>query len=131
MICGHDRETLQWALTYARDERRIETFVQYPPWGDCLRAEYLAARDIIDTAKLAAITAELLRATWPLPLYTVTVEWRHDQLWIQVTLDYDGRFGVEHASHGYTMPQSRAFALRLLDAPTATAQDIEHMIGEL
>jgi hypothetical protein len=142
MICGHDRETLQWALSYARDELRLETFVQYPPWGDCLRAEYLASRDIIDPAKLAAIIAELmhglgLRAhiNGPERDDIVITFWPNEchpselagiRIRSGLNSSYMRKFGAE-----YTMSQVRVFALRLLDATTATAQDIDRMIGEL
>lgn len=135
MICGHDRETLRWALRYARDERRIEMFVQYPPWGDCLRAEYLAARDIIDSAKLAAIIAELLRERGFVdlsdddfaPKNEARVRAQGEQIMIVHRLVGSHKIGGPLLATS----QARKFALALLESPNASAQDVERMIGEV
>jgi hypothetical protein len=147
-ICGHDRETLRWALNLAIEiDQGKERVVMHETRGGWASRNY-AWRDIHDPAKLATIIAALL-ASWPM-----------FESWESAGFVF---IGTKANSTGYHMPQARAFALRLLDvrddepcgecktSPTdcklmrassvhrccvkcshvATAQDIERMIGEL
>lgn len=135
-ICGRNREALRWAL---RD-------VERPPHGgiagattDTWRARDAARVDICDPAKLAAIIAELLQdGEWhvyeddpgddlQLPAAEVFVD--GDNIGMHLYRTWDNCRG-EPPFVCLSIPQSRAFALALLDAPNATTQDIERMIGE-
>lgn len=118
-ICGHDRETLRWAL-------RVQSLVDrgLPAVISGMSEQQSAALyDVCDPAILTATIAELMRGHG--------IEAR--------SLDTkDGRCFIARLDNnadviriGFDMPKARAFALRLLNAPNATAQDIERMIGEL
>ena len=128
MICGHDRETLQWALKYsiALDNGRTLATTRDRLFNKQLRRDAVDSTN--DPAKLAAIIKELLRlfdvgaGCWVAGIDIV--------VWEPRLLRGHGRL-LTKQSIRRTMPLARAFALRLLDAPTATAQDIERMIGEL
>jgi hypothetical protein len=117
-ICGHDRETLRWAL-------RAGEFPAFN-WADrALQARWDAHESVTDPTKLAYIIAELLCAASGL---TVGVQGVEDLLGQGVLL---ALVAPMRPVLRVTMPQARAFALALLDAPNATAQGIERMIGEL
>ena len=90
---------------------------------------------IVDPAKLAAIIAELIRLRGVLDLSESEIA---DVLEVRVCAHGEQimiarRLPDMHKIGGplLNMPQARAFALALLDAPAATAQDIERMIGEV
>jgi hypothetical protein len=116
-ICGHDRETLRWALHEWRDhEHDAKLMARGIDFLFTSRERLVAISEAGDPAKLAAIIAELL-AAWPM-----------FESWEAAGFIF---IGTKANSTGYTMPQARAFALALLDSPETTAQDIERMIGEL
>ena len=123
-ICGHDRETLQWALQHWERCGGLGGF-------DAVRrgdAYCDAWRAIQDTAKLAAIIAELLRERG----LSVKTDPQYDCQWLVFADEYDAvSIVAPRFAKAITMPQARAFALALLDAPNATTQDIERMIGEV
>lgn len=137
MICGHERETLRRALEFANSSNLDKVS---RGWSRPHDYEGLVLFDVHDPAKLAAIIAELFTDhDWHvydddpgddlrLPAAEVFV----DDASIGMHL-YESWFDCqgEPPFTSLTMPQARAFALRLLDATTATAQDIERMIGEL
>jgi hypothetical protein len=128
VICGHDRETLQWALAISRETDVGKTVLVLAGHRQGKHAKVIAHDAVHDPAKLAAIIAELLRS------YDVGAGCHATadgiMLWEPRTINGHGRL-LGKQSAQLTMPQARTFALRLLDAPTATAQDIERMIGEL
>ena len=138
MVCGHGREALIWALgvlgeapnrVAAVEAMAIDTRTNKGP-----RAVALVAA--VDPAKLAAIITELMKHHGiqyereldapSLPCFTyhnIT-----DGMWISM---WTGRLDKASVHRKCTMPQARVFALRLLNAATTTAQDIERMIGEV
>jgi hypothetical protein len=129
-ICGHDRETLRWALRAG----------EWPAfnWADRdLQARYDAHEAVTDPAKLAAIIAastqdrgivDLSEADFaPIDECRVCVQDGGAILCVVWRQKGAHKIGVKRL----TMPQARAFALRLLDSTTVTAQDIARMIGEL
>lgn len=113
-ICGHDRETLRWALECEYDN--------LPSCG-CESHKCQAQLDADDPAKLAAIIAELLRERG------ILVQ-RHAVVFTN-SIAIVVRIGGDLKLPRFTMPQARKLALALLNAPNATLQDIERMIGEL
>jgi hypothetical protein len=141
-ICGHDRETLQWAMEswIAIDKGNIAVYA----YGTkrCRPSRSRAFDDLNDPAKLAAIIAELLRgcgvnaASYPSKFNWDASGYSTDWgIYWDTMIVRDGRMMIVHCMlirmRELTMPQSRTFAIALLDAPTLTAQDIERMIGEL
>lgn len=126
MICGHDRETLQWALTTCKDERYVTSTIDCKdmvnPYPDGARMDD-AMRTVCDPAKLAAIIAELMRERG-IDARAFTPKGGLCVFAYMTEFDDIVRRCID-------LPDARAFALRLLDATTATAQDVEHMIGEL
>jgi len=116
MICGHDRDELLRVLRFATsDDARRTTQGRC----ECGGPYCVIYNDLIDPAKLADIVAELLTECGS----------------SVVPIDYDD--GVELCEFArlkslrvlkrLTMPETRAFTLRLLDDPSA---DVEQMIGE-
>jgi hypothetical protein len=133
-VCGHDRETLRRAIMLhelrERDDGAGFMLLSHGTGQQTVDAY----DDIRDPAKLAAIIAELVNVHGIEAKSCVDGEQSGALISIvacsktqtlSVWVDFDMNPIV------VAMPQARAFALRLLDAPTATAQDIERMIGEL
>lgn len=131
-ICGHDREALRKALEFA-NALDLDGISRGWPQPDSTHGALLF--DIHDPAKLAAIIAELLRergvpdlsASEFADVLEVRVRAHGEQIMIARRLPDMHKIGGPLLD----MPQARAFALALLDAPNATAQDIEQMIGEV
>lgn len=120
-IYGHERETLRWAL---RD-------IDRPPHGgiagatkDTWRARDAARDDLCDPAKLAVIIVDLMTAHG-IESQALTLKNGHCCFAFVDPCDCDVVRRV------FTMPQARAFALALLEAPNATTLDFERRIKEV
>lgn len=123
-ICGHDRAALRKALEFA-NALDLDGISRGWPQPDSTHGALLF--DIHDPAKLAAIIAELLRERG----LSVKTDPQYDCQWLVFADEYDAvSIVAPRFAKAITMPQARAFALALLDAPNATAQDVERMIGE-
>lgn len=118
-ICGHDRETLRWALNQREQTEQFSVSDIPAPSGGKGAFEV-----ICDPAKLAAIIAELLRERGiaqhydpNMPAWAIDVE--ADQLQpnkpIYVSAYEPDKTGPIPRMRWLTMPQARAFALALLD----------------
>lgn len=131
-ICGHDRETLRRALEFANSSNLDDVSRSWPSPID---VDGAILYNVHDPAKLAAIIAEPILASGVVdlsevefaPLCECRIRAQGDI--IAIVYRFVGAYKL--GCKLLTMPQARAIALRLLDAPTATAQDIERMIGEL
>ena len=113
-ICGHDRERLIFVL------QRSDVCP-----GEC---DWKMIKVVYDPAKLSAIIEELLRGHG---FRSIALPWTNsDSEPLSIRVSWACPDDVD--AHGQTllMPQARAFALRLLETPTATAQDVERMIGD-
>lgn len=128
-ICGHNREALRKALEFA-NALDLDGISRGWPRPDNAYGALLF--DIHDPAKLAAIVAELVRERG---IRAVIVDiGEHSLCGNDVTIrigDAPMIFTTESIVAFRSMPQARAFALALLDAPNATVQDVERMIGEV
>ena len=126
-ICGYHRGALQWVLEWAKDAHTASHGIMLM-YGDMWQ-------DIHDPTKLAAIiTVPILACGFVdlsevdfAPSYECRVRAQGDI--IAVVYRFVGAYKL--GCKLLDMPQARAFALALLDATTATAQDVERMIGEL
>lgn len=148
-ICGHDRQSLLQVLANlasggelawgpTQEGRRGVSFGPLHHLDDAGLCD--AADAVHDPAKLVAIIAELMQAgEWhvydddpcddlQLPAAEVFVD--GDSIGLHLYRTWDDCRG-EPPFASLTMPQARTFALRIINSPTATAQDIERMIGEL
>jgi len=140
MICGHDRETLQWALCHEQRCGGLGGFDAVVRGDDSAAAW----RAIHNPTKLAAIIAELMRERGRTVRFydqhehgelgsqcgdMVWIDKRYDPTMLHIHIETDSP--PFELGRGIEIPQARAFALRLLDATTTTAQDVERMIGEL
>jgi hypothetical protein len=128
-ICGHNRETLRLAL-------RIKDSSGVTCGGGTASpdAAQSALVDAGDPAKLAAIIAELICGTGLIvgDGQAVAASGVHVFVITDVEMIHVTRGLYDWRGHKQlTMPKARAFTLALLDAPNATAQDVERMIGEL
>ena len=126
MICGHDRETLRRVLEFANSSNLD---ARSRDWSRPNDANGALLYDVHDPAKLAAIIAELMRERGVVACIENGAVYIGGPPCIRVQLG-DG-YANDSRWHTLTMPQARAFALRLLEATTATTQDVERMIGEL
>lgn len=130
-LCGHDRALLRWAC--AQSSPMIAVWSTDSELAESERGR--AVRVIVDPDKLAAITAELLRERGVPDLsesefadvLEVRVRAHGEQIMIARRLPNMHKVGGPLLE----MPQARALTLALLDAPNATAQDIERMIEEV
>jgi hypothetical protein len=119
-ICGHDRETLRWALQLpehpirAFDALTFSEARRRAPSDAHVAALYAAH----DPAKLAAIIAELARERG-VSAERVDFDKRFESLANVAIFVDNGAIAIEtgDALHTLTMTQGRAFALKLLDAP--------------
>lgn len=133
-ICGHDRETLQRALT--RTER-LERPGTRPLPIVTTAAHARAMGSIQDPAMLSDIIAALLHGHGfgvlvfrrcifgqGAPRAQFVLLWERDEAWLDI---WDGSKWRDHIE----LPKARALALRLLETTTTTALDVERMIGEV
>ena len=127
-ICGHDRALLRWALLLAIEVDQGKTRIETRSSGGRWAPRPVVYQSVHDPAKLAAIIAELLRERG------IDAGSGEDVAPIRVESCF-GRIefieSPEKLSLILKMDQCRRLALALLDAPSATAQDIERMIGEV
>lgn len=123
-VCGHERDVLIEALDIAdMDDPLLQHMCLMAP--GCLEERQVlrdACGAVLDPAKLASIAENLTShvgwAAYPFLSYM------QDGITIFSPTGTDGGTVIN-------MPSARAFVLALLDAPEATAQDVERMIGEL
>jgi hypothetical protein len=126
MICGHYRETWILALHHwnASSERAENIASEVHPRDELCSA----IKDLTDPSKLAAIVAELMSERG----LSVKTDPQYDCQWLVFADEYDAvSIVAPRFAKAITMPQARALALALLDAPNASVQDVERMIGEL
>ena len=111
-ICGHERETLRWAL----QELEVLPYAFAVDSAERFGNRHIyAVNDVHDTDGLAEIMAEVLRGFWAPPVYTVSVSWSDAlNMRIVINVDHNGRFGTVDGSHGWTMVSARAITLKLL-----------------
>jgi hypothetical protein len=137
-ICGHDRETLRYAMRLVNEYDVSDD----APLRCIPMPLYEACRALRIPAKLAAIIAELMRgcganaASYPSKFNWDASGYSTDWgIYWDTMIVRDGRMMIVHCMlirmQELTMPQARTFALRLLDTPNTTAADIECMIGGL
>ena len=114
-ICGHERETLQWALAYAKDERRLDAYLCGPDADK--PAEYAACRAVTDPGKLAASMAREGRRFGIESL----VCRKHDDNTIEA-----GWWG--HAGYLLPLPRARSILAAWLDLPDGAREDAERIL---
>ena len=114
-ICGHEREALIWAITYARDvwANNDDSLreLQAIDWHAKHRARFDALSAIIDPAKFAAIMAETLRGLGLTVDVCKAIAFR-GATWIVVGND-------PREEDALTMPEARALLLQWLSYQTA------------
>ena len=132
-ICGHGRDVLIWVLSVHVRERCLMAPCELS------ETEAQSASDAVhDPAKLAEMLAARGRELGFFVGIAVDMYCRGPifgarstsadsiKVWVRPVANEPSR----STDCDLDMPQARAFALALLDAPNATAQDIERMIGE-
>lgn len=133
-ICGHERSELQRALEFANSSN-LDAILR--DWSRPNDATGALLHDVHDPAKLASIIAELLRErgheieTNPIRFEEVMHK-DAVRVWTvndTIRVEAKTRGSVyDYVMQSLSMPQARAFALRLLDSPET---DIERMIEEV
>jgi hypothetical protein len=134
-ICGHDRNALRKALEFANASSLDEISRGWPRPDAGVGALLF---DVHDPAKLAAIIVKLAveGGRFGLVDYASVAELDDDMHtigaypWHPSTVSIHIQYMDVDRTFTLNMPQARAFALALLDAPNATALDVERMIGE-
>jgi len=135
-ICGLDRKALKSALEWQAQEY-VEEFMIHDMARLSDEPVKLCFAAIVDPEKLAEVVAELLRGSgWSVAKDGAPI--RSFALPLVQAFSFDGKsvsvtcwetYDVGHQIR-FTMQQVRAFVLALLNAPTATTQDVERMIQE-
>lgn len=134
-ICGHERETLRWAIRACGDEPSEVDFFA------CDDEQRATLRAITSIAKLAAIIAEIMRGHGVDAIAYGRLAFEPDMGDQNDPVGSASAWAIVETSAArllilsksvrreITMSQARAFALALLEAPADT--DIERMIGEV
>jgi hypothetical protein len=146
-ICGHEREALIFACKYhaTHEQQGLEFPLdavremsgEVPSPGNTYGPASVA---VADAVKLDAIIAELMRAlAWfaydedpgdalRIPAMVITSD--GSLIHVELFPTWESCGDPPHGRE-LTMAQARAFALRLLEGPTLTTQDVERMIEEV
>ena len=138
-ICGHARALLRWALLLAIEVDQGKTRIETRSSGGRWAPRPVVYQSVHEPAKLAAIIAERgqklgffvgiaadIHCRSPI-FGAKSTDAKSIKVWVRPVANEPSR----STDCDLDMPQARAFALALLDAPNATTQDIERMIGEV